>query len=288
MWLVFAISSAVALTGRNIINKVGVDNEKSIMVAWASAFFSFPVALAAVAMGGLIITDRSFWPLVIIRVVLEILAILALLQAFKFKSVSYVTPLLSLSPLLTAVWSYFLNGDILSPVGLLGMIVIAYGCLLVYYSERKLTSISDRAGLAKTTALVAFTAFIFSVLDPLHAQVISRSNTYTYFFASTVLLIIFLTPLAYLKMEGDFLDAFIKPRFLKINLALGFLVGIDILVLFLAIASAPAVALVSSIRTTNTALSAAIAYLLFKEKFTSVKILGILAAIIGVIIVTLS
>lgn len=288
MWLIFSLISAVTLTGRNVYSKVGVDTENPLAIAWASSFFSFPVALISILFGGMVITDASFWPLLMVRVVLETLAILALLQAFKFKSVSYVTPLLSLSPLLTAVWSFFLNGERLSPYGLLGMIVIASGCLLVYYAERSVTAVADRAGLAKTTMLVGFTAVVFSILDPLHALIIGKSSTYTYFFASTVLLIMVFTPLAFLRMKSDFIDTFTNLRFLKINVLIGLLVGFDILVLFLAIAGSPAVALVSSIRTTNTALTAGVAFVLFKEKFSRLKLLGIAFAVIGVIVVTLS
>lgn len=288
MWFFFTLISTISLATRSIISKFGVDKQDPYVVAWATVFFSFPVALLAIIFNKFEITDVGFWPLIALRFTMDTIALLSIMTAFKFKSVSYVAPLLSLTPLFTAFISYFLNGDNLSPTAIFGLLFTAFSCMVIYYSEKSLTKPEDQSDLTKATFFVSVAALLFSLLDPLHPQIISRTNVYTYFFVGTVGFMIIFSIIVLVKSRKKLVESLKNLRLLQLNVVIGILLGIEALTLFIALPLAPAVAVVSSIRTTNTALVAGGGYLFLKEKFNRLKVLGILGSVIGVIIVTIS
>lgn len=288
MWLIFTLTSTLALSVRNILSKKGVDKIDPIVVAWATVFFSLPVALFGVLINGFFINDTSrFWSFLVIRVTFDVVALLCLLTALKFKGVSYVIPLLSIAPFLTALWGVLFRDQLLSLVSLMGLIVIATSCLMILFSEATLSkSSTDKSGIRKATILVLITAFLFSILDQIHPIIIEASSTYTYFFASTLIFILVFSVLAIFKAKKDFLNLFESRRKLLLSFWIGIALGIEVLFLFLALSSVEIVASVSSIRTVNIALTTLLGFILLKEKFNWTKSVGIIISMLGVLLVT--
>ncbi|KXK26997.1 MAG: EamA-like transporter family protein [candidate division WS6 bacterium OLB20] len=288
MWILFSLVSTAALAGRSLVSKAGVDRQDPYVVAWATVFFSFPVAIAGVAVMGITVTDQTFWPLMLFRVFLDTVALLTLLTAFRLKSVSYITPLLSLTPIFTAIISYYMRGDRISAAGIAGLAFTAVSCIAIYFSERKLTLPENRHDLRKATALVALVALIFSFLDPIHTVIIERADEYTYFFISTICFSIVFTTIALIKSRKQMLESIRNRRLLRLNIATGMFLGVEVLSFFVALSAAPAVALVSSIRSANIALTTAGGYVLFRDRFNRLKLAGIAGVVIGVIVISLS
>jgi uncharacterized membrane protein len=287
MWLIYTLLSTTALTTRNIFNKFGVDSQDQYITSLATFLFSLPIATGSlILLSEIQITDASFWPLLALRILFDTVALLSLLTAFKFKSVSFVVPLLSLSPIMTTVFAYFLRGDVVNYIEIAGIIFIAASCMIVYVGEKQLTLPENTPGLRKATGLVLLTTLLYSILDPLHPEIIERSNTYTYFFISTVIFVIIFSIIAFFKSRQNLKKMFTERANLITNFAVGTSLGFEVLFLFLALTTAPAVALVSSIRTTNVALSSLGGFAIFRERFSLLKVVGIMGSIGGVFLVT--
>lgn len=288
MWFLLTLVSTLALASRNIVTKLGVDKQDPYIVAWSSVFFGLPIATILIIFNKFEVTDSLFWFLLMIRLTMQSIVMITLHQAFKYKSVSYIAPLLSLTPILTSIISYFIHGDVITPLGFVGMLITTISCIILYHSEKNITKIEDQNELYKATCLVVLSALFIAILDPIHPLAIQRSNVETYFFTGILGFSIIFTILVLIKSRSNLLKSLKNKKLLTLNIFTGLIGGIEALTLFSALNFAPAVALVSSIRSSNMALTSLGGFIFFNENFNKPKCLGIIFSVLGVILVIIS
>jgi len=287
MWFLYALISAFSLTGRNIFSKFNVDKTNEYVVMWATVVFAFPIAALAMLFSPFVVTDARFWPLLFIRIILDTVAFIFFYKALKFRAASYVIPIMSLFPALTIVTSFLINGQRVGTLGIIGVLITCGGSYALFAAERRTTKIEDRPHLKLATVYILITTIIYGILDPVHAYIIGMSNTYTYFFISEAIFVLLFTGLVWLFAKRDFMQLFKSKKKLVHNGITGLFLGVEVLVLFLALSSAPFVSYVSAIKMSSVGLTAVFAYLFLKEQLNRTKITAIVMIIVGVVVMVL-
>lgn len=287
MWFVFALISTLFLVGRNILNKKGVEKLDPIFVTFSTFLFSFPVAFIAMLFNDFVISSTEFYSYLGIRIVLDLIALIALLNAFKLRSVSFVVPLLALQPMISILFSKLLGGGDISGVQILGMVIVTIGSILIYLIELSKEKFKLTPELIKATVLVGITTIIYSILDPLHGKIIGMSNEYTYFFISTIIFSVIMFVVVLIKSRGQFFSEFKSKRELGLSILIGLSLGFEVLFLFLALGSTEATPLVSAVRILNIGLTAVLASKLLNESVGFKNYVAIGISIIGVVLIIL-
>ncbi len=288
MWILLSVLSTISLSSKNLLSKFGAGKTNEYVNMWAMAFFTLPVAGIALLFSDFEISDNKFWLLIGLRIILESIALVAFFRALKFKSASFVISIMSLQPALTIITTFFISDQKVPLLGIGAILVIVAANFMLFQSEKKLTNKEDMPNLIKATLLIFTTTLLFSVLDPLHGEIIEVSNQFTYFFVSELCFTVVYSILVGARFRKEFKQTFSNKKNGLLIAGIGVSFGFELLTLFGAITSSDYVSYVSAIRSANIALTAILAFFLFKEKLSRLKLFSIALMTLGVLILVLS
>lgn len=269
MWVFFAFLSVVFLNARNLATKFNVAKTHEFVSMWYTFLFQIPVGLIAILVTGIQIHDNKFYLLVLVRVVLDIIAFVFLFKALKLSQLSTVLPFMGLLPVFTLFTSFAINGQEIQLQRLLLVLIIASCCFLLFRNGQIVEGISNR----RVGSYVMLVIFIYSVLDPLHAEIIKISTPFTYFFASSIYFIAIWSVVVFARYRTELQKSFSSRKIIATNAANGVILGLEVISLFLALVPGSVTAVVAAIRSTNIAISSVLGGLLFKESLSFKKVL---------------
>ncbi len=278
MWIVFAFTSLVFLSARNLLTKFNVSNTNAFVSMWYTFLFQIPLGLLAVLITGIQIASPSFYYLVLLRVILDIVAFIFFFKALQLSKLSLIIPFMSLLPGLTIFTSFFINGQAIEPLRLLIILVIAISCYAIFKTSNGVAHTSDDK---RGVVYILLVIVLYSILSPLHAEIIKISSPFTYFFISSIYFIVIWSLVIFLKFKKELFESFKNSKGILLNGANGVILSLEVLSLFLALAPGSITSVVTAIRTTDTAVSSVVGGVLFKEHITPKKVI-----LIGVIFIS--
>ncbi len=205
MWAILALSAAVLTSFNPILYKRMLRDVDPLVAVWGVVSLSLPLlaVFAFVTAPRLPALDWLFAAGILGSAAFNVVARLAAARALKLADASLIAPLLNFTPVLTVLISAVVLGEIPSPRGLLGVVLVLAGAYWVTRSPGQ-----GWRGPAKTLAhnpavrLVLLTGLcwaitpIFEKTAILHTQ--PESPRFTAL-ASSALLALFLTPSALRK-----------------------------------------------------------------------------------------
>lgn len=289
MWLIFAIVSAFANSTRNLASKVNIQNSNEYLTIWSTVFFALIFSIPFVLYNGFVITNPSFWIFLILRIILDSIALITFMRALKLQSISFVIPIIALQPVLAAIAAYFISDQSISALGIMGMMVIVVSTLITFCLEIDFKNLKNNKNVFYPAVLILITIIFWSILDSLHKESIDRSSPYTYFFISNVLFtLVFSVVLIITKTKISPLK---ESKNLRINMTLGILLGIEFLSQLLALSSGK-VAYISAIKSLSIVISPILSWIFLGEKHPPIKLvikfISIIFSVIGITILILT
>ncbi|PJC43065.1 MAG: hypothetical protein CO040_01070, partial [Candidatus Pacebacteria bacterium CG_4_9_14_0_2_um_filter_36_8] len=108
MWFVFALISALVYSFRSILEKWSLKKVNPYILAFSVRFFALPLFTLPYLFGIAklpILTEVSssfWWSVILVSLIMTPVEMIFFYKALKTEEVSYVAPLLGLSPLITA------------------------------------------------------------------------------------------------------------------------------------------------------------------------------------------
>ncbi|HEX9804716.1 MAG TPA: hypothetical protein VGA67_03470 [Candidatus Dojkabacteria bacterium] len=271
MWVVFAFLSLLFLNARTIVTKFNVSKTHEYISIWYTFLFQIPLGVVAVLIMGIRIDDPQFFILVFGRVWLDIVAFIFFFKSLKLSSISIVLPFLALQPALSVFTSYFINGQAIEPLRLILVLIIAAACYILYKatSEKSSKGLDNKKGIIFMLIVVG----LYAILDPLHAEILEISAPTTYFFISSLYFITIWSIFIFWNFRKELFKSFKDRKAVLFNGSNGVILSLEVLSLFSALVPGSITAVVSSIRSTNIAVSSILGGIIFKEKLNKRKLL---------------
>jgi uncharacterized membrane protein len=131
MWFVLALLSAMFQVLRNVaMKRLGHTLDDTINV-WGRFTFLLPFAGLGVLYTGIPPVQKGFWIFGALFGITQCLGTFSLSKALKQSDISLVTPIWKLSLVLLVIWGYFTLGEVLSLVGIIGLVLSLLGVYLL-------------------------------------------------------------------------------------------------------------------------------------------------------------
>lgn len=284
VWLILAVASAIFFGLQHVITKKALSD----LGVWTTA--SIWLATAAVLLGPLAFYHLPagipplYWGIVLIRTVLEIIAIGCYLKAMKMTDVSFSVPLTTFSPAFVLLFSIPFNNEIPSVLGFIGVGLVLLGAILL---EVKPTT-EKKEKRTRFGALVRHPAFLlmlvatllWAVCTSLHKIAIGMTNASFYTGSATIIFALLIAPVA-LLFEGKELKTVIRSK----RMAVAVLAGAVNTVAFATMIFAQSMTLnstVVAVKHLSPILAAVFAFLILKEPIKS-RIVATILMVAGTI-----
>lgn len=285
MWLVYSILATTASTTRSLLSKKVVTDVNEYAGLWTFILFGFLVSVVYLVYSGFTISNPSFWYVIALRLVIDSFAVIAYYKALKIEEVTFISPLLALSPILIAIFSYFINNQIPTPVALWGMALIVLGAIILMVGKIDFRNFRSNRQLFRSAAYIGITLVLWSLASAIHKVGISASSPATYFFVSYLGFVIIFTLLA-LKICPQDMKKALNPKYRKINVANGLALGLDQTFTLTAIGLG-VVAYVEAIKSSSLMFTTLLAFIFLNEKVTWMKIFSIIIIFVGLLCIIL-
>ena len=267
--------AALCHAGWNALVKIGLD---PLSTTTLIAIGSGVVALAGLPFVGM--PGEAAWPWLAASVFLHLCYFAALVESYRTGDLGQVYPIArGAAPLMTAAATTFVLGEILSPLGWVGILVLVAGVVLLSArGGRDLARIDRRSvGYALLTAL---TICAYSVVDGIGARTAVNPASYAIwiFIGNAVVL----APYAFYRDGRALIPA--MRLFLWRGFAGGLLqIGSYGTVLW-AMTLAP-IALVATLRETSVLFGAVIAVIVLREPLRPIRIVAALLILAGLVLI---
>lgn len=131
MWILLTQISAILDATKSVILKSTPKEINSIVATWLWMFFTTLTVLPFTLVAGIPETTPVFWRIMALRLALDPLAIYFFTKSLRMEDISLVLPLLSFTPVVILFVSIFVNGEVPSVIGLLGVLTILVGIYLL-------------------------------------------------------------------------------------------------------------------------------------------------------------
>ena len=261
----------------NALIKVGLDPLSStILIALGSA------TVGLVCLPALGLPAPASWPWLLSSIFIHLLYFAALIESYRTGDLGQVYPIARGSaPLMTATASAVFIGETLSLPGWIGIVLLAVGVLLLSArGGRAITHLDRRAvGYALLTAL---TICAYSLTDGIGARL--SHNPQSYVLCMLVGNAIGLVPYGLWRNSAGLKLA--VRRFWLRGLIGGALQAVSYGIALWAMTLAP-IAIVAGLRETSVLFGAAIAVVVLKEPFRTVRILASVLIVGGLVLIRL-
>lgn len=287
MWLLLSLITASAESLKNVVAKKGTAKFNPLIVTWAWLTFSLPLLLPILFIVGMPYLDRVFWLAFGIRLILDTIALILYTNSLKLAPLSLSLPMLTFSPLIILINSFFINRELPSTIGIMALTLILIGSYLLNFSRQNKDIFSPfKAVVANKGVLMMLgVAVLWGFNGSLHKLAINHSNPWFYAAFGALVLAIIFTPLAYFSSPSQFKAVFTKNG-LKALVPVGILDAVAILPQWLAFTMTYA-AYVIAIKRLSILFSTLLGAYYFQEKIKD-KLLPIILMVIGVIILALT
>lgn len=171
--ILLVVAASVASSGFDLFRKMLVRHLAPVPMVFLLATASVPLFGAAVLFGEPAPVQPAYWLPALGSVALNVVANLTFLEAVRISPLSVTVPLLSLTPVFTAVLGFAVLGERPAPLDLLGIVLVVAGAFWLNAEP----DASARAFLSQPGAwLMAGTALLLSLTIPLDKLAVERAS----------------------------------------------------------------------------------------------------------------
>lgn len=181
--LLLVVAASVASSGFDLFRKVLVRHLAPVPMVFLLATASVPLFGAAVLFGETAPVQASYWLPALGSVVLNVVANLTFLEAVRISPLSVTVPLLSLTPVFTALLGFAVLGERPAPLDLVGIVLVVVGAFWLNLGmTRGEGEGAERGSLARAFLsqpgawLMAGTALLLSLTIPLDKLAVGRAS----------------------------------------------------------------------------------------------------------------
>lgn len=287
-WVILSLASAFFLATSDALAKKAVQDESEYLVAWFRLLFTLPILLITLLFVPWPELDRDFYIAFIIALPVELITIILYVKALKLSPLSLTVPFLALTPVFLISVSYLLLGEVVSPAGAGGILLIASGgyILNIHTLGKGLLEPVRSIVREKGALLMIGVALLYSVTSSLGKIAITHSSPLffgaTYFIALNIAFI----PIALLSGRGSAKE-FIRTGKYKRLFYPGVFYALMV-VTHMEAMSMTKVAYMISVKRTSLLMGVIYGYVLFQEKHMKGRFVGALLMFAGFVLVVSS
>ena len=297
MWFAFALLCAFCMATANVLTKaILIKDADEYFVGWLKLLFALPILLVFLFFNPSS-ADATFYKVIAIILPLEVCAYVLFLKALKISPMSTTLPFLALTPVFSIFIGFFLLGETLTSIGIVGILCVVIGAYVLNADVVKSSGLLEpfrQAVREKGSKFIIVVAFIYAFTSAAGKVAILHSSPS--YFAAVYFLILTLAWLPLLAARTFYLGKKKKrglfknisgKRNLVMFLCMGLLFGMGIIFHCLAIARAN-VAYMIAIKRSGVVFSVIYGGLFFKEKNIHVKLAGVCLMFVGVFLIALA
>lgn len=286
MWLILSLLTALLASLRAVFSKKSVKKIDPYIVAWAWRFFAFVFLIPILLFIDIPSIQKDFWTALFVSGTLNTITSILFIKALKLSDMSITIPMTSLTPLFIVIISPFIIGEIPTPIGIMGVILIVLGSYLLNIKKKSQGFFAPFKALFedKGARLMLIVALIWSVTSIYDKIGVQNSSPYFWSISISLFITIALTPFMISRSKE-------KLRFAVKNIPIMLPIGLFSMLMLLTQMTAISMTLVSyviSIKRLNAVFSVILGFLIFKEKNIKERLLGTTVMVVGVILITMS
>lgn len=285
VWVLFALLAAFFRSLVDVFGKKSVQHLDAYVVAWAWRFFSLPFLLALLFIIDIPTLGEWFWLALVAHGLLSALTTILYIKAIQASDLSLTIPILSFTPGFLLITSPIMLGEVISLMGIAGVLLIVMGSYLLNFKERRNGFFGPFKALFRERGprLMLVVAVLWSIQGNIDKIGLLNSSTLFWPIATYVFITIILSGvLLYRRKTG--IRAGLERGKLMDLIPLGAFSAFSIIFHMLAI-SLTLVPYVVSVKRTSTLMSVLYGYFIFKEHGIRERLLGASIMVVGVAII---
>jgi len=280
-WILWSLLSAFMTASNDALTKKALAAHNEYLIAWLRLLWALPFLFAALAFIPIPTIDSVFFLAFFAALPLEMTASILYVKALKLSPLSLTVPFLSLTPIFLIVIPYLILGETISRLGVIGVLMIAFGGYTLNIGETKKGFCAPFIAIRKKrgSLYMIAVALIYSVTATLGKLAIQHSSPpfFGIFYYSTIA--IAMTPLALFKSRKE-MRVWPHEGAIRVSVLPGFCHAISIFAHMIAI-SLTQVAYMISVKRLSLLMGVLYGYILFKETNIKERFAGTLLMIIG-------
>ncbi|MBU0756576.1 MAG: DMT family transporter, partial [Nanoarchaeota archaeon] len=204
------------------------------------------------------------------------------IAAMRIGNLSLIMPLMSLTPFFVTIFSFFLNKEIPTPIGLFGIFLIVMGCYVLNIKNAKKGFLEPfkKIWSDKPAKMAVFSTILFAISLTIDKYNINLTNTFFYFSYKWIFTtLIFLIILTRVKINFKGIKENWKPVIASNGIKiLAEILGMYAMGLYY-------VTYVTAVKRSSVLFDVLYGHFVFKEKETKQRLLGALVIVAGLIMI---
>lgn len=286
MWILYSQISALSEALTNALAKQSMKSFDSIVVTWFWVTSSLLLLGSLVVIIGVPEIHPMFYGVLILRIFLDTVALLLYTKALQLEDISLVTPLFNFSAISTLTFSFMINKQLPTVVGIVGILLIVSGAYLLHYDNKNKGILQPFKNIFKNkgSRYMLASTVLYGIIFSISKVGIEASSWIFYTFASAAGLSISILPIAYVKNKKDVIKILKFRNAIRV-LPIGLLDGVKILALMATIKTT-FVSYADAANNTSIFYGMFLGKWLFKENITQ-RIFPILLMFTGLLVLVL-
>ena len=286
VWFVFAFSTALFESLKDVFSKKGLKNFDEYIISWALRFFALPFLIPLLFIIEIPEFGDQFWIALLIGGSLNILPTILYMKALKHSDLSITVPMITFTPLFLLLTSPLIVGEFPNFLGLIGVLLIVVGSYTLNINRRHEGYFGPFKALLKEQGpkLMLMVAIIWSFTSNIDKIGVQNSSPIFWVIAINIFLTVAMFPIMIYKSRRNLQQ--ISPGY-KALFPIGLASALTLIFQMTAI-NLVLVTYVISIKRTSAIMGVLFGYLIFKEKGIKERLVGVLIMIIGVIFIAFS
>jgi len=193
MGFVFAIIASFLHSIVDAIRKKLTQNSNEYLAYWGLTLFSVPVFLISIIFTGWPKLTLTFYLIIPVALLLNIVSFLMLFKALKISPLSLTIPFLAFTPVFLILTSYLMLRELPNFYGIFGIIFITLGAYILNISKIKegFWGPIKAIGREKGSLYVLIVAFLWSILSNIDKIGLRNSSPTAYLLILEILVRLF-------------------------------------------------------------------------------------------------
>lgn len=286
IYLVFAFLTALFESLKDLSGKFGLGRLNEFFISWAMSAFALPVLLPLLFVIDIPDVNKTFYHSLIAGGVLNGITLILYMRAIRLSDLSVTIPMITFTPLFLLVTSPVMLGEIPSPKGIFGVLLIVFGSYMLNIRQRGKGLLEPfRALLVEPgPRLMLLVAFIWSFTSNIDKIGVQNSSPIFWSIAMTSFLTLALLPFMLIYSSQSWKRIYKEKKFI---LPLGVFNALTFITQMIAI-NYILVAYVISIKRGSAILSVFWGHLFFGEKGVRERLVGVIIMVAGVMLIATS
>ncbi|GAB4419550.1 MAG: hypothetical protein OHK0032_15420 [Thermodesulfovibrionales bacterium] len=287
LWVFLALISAFSLATSDALTKRALSLHNEYLIAWLRLLFSLPFLFISLLFVPIPSPDSGFYAAFLFAVPLEIIAIILYTKALKLSPLSLTLPFLSLTPVFLIIVPYIILGERVTPIGAMGVLLIAAGGYTLNLKEFKKGFLEPFLAIKgeRGSIFMILVALIYSFTSSLGKMAIEHSSPIFFGVTYIAVLTVLFTPIALYNGKDDLRLIFKNGAFRSAILP-GLFNSFMIISHMIAM-SMTEVAYMISVKRLSLLIGVFYGYMLFRESGIRERLLGTVLMLAGFILIVL-